>query len=362
MPLTTDEKLELLRVINHGRLQADSYVDTVGDAVLVAVNQVQEKRLDLTIVAQTVDSTDRVLQLLLGIALQSAGGWVMKTVTSQVLQRLSQSRLLVGRISPDITGGLKTTSQVHDLGIFRRGDVDIKSAFDYIDAERLDRPFIRAWSLGLLAVYKESVGTVKIPTGSLKRPNPLADRLTPGASILNSALEWRTEQMALNTFTFEELQNFVLLDLVQDADHAEAILKNLRTFNLPLCFQSRNHPLTLGEIRDLYVEFFEFTIWALFIVSTVRGRAARAKAWGYVNTQPRLRVFENSAADVHLTHYLVRTRNRSSYDAARGNEEKLRRYVGGELPRLWDELVERYSAAKTLERDLGGIDTNGTFP
>ncbi|MGH9187401.1 MAG: hypothetical protein ACRD0U_16560 [Acidimicrobiales bacterium] len=259
------ETLTLLRVLAHAHAQADAYFETIGDAAGLAANQVQDVRLEHLEKGPTVTAADVVLELLLAVSLQYAGGEAVAFVTRAVMTRVLSSRRAVLLIAGRTETGDRIAATYKAANLATQVEAGVV-------AQRL--PEITEWADVLLRLHGPTqlytdapfdiadLGTKILFHTARQVPQkpPRYTRLSkldsPGVAVLDNAAQFVLRQQTFNKVVFDDLANIARLDLLSRDDTLQ-LIKDLDVYATGL-YGSRS----LGAIKQHFKLFFEACIWA----------------------------------------------------------------------------------------------------
>lgn len=283
--LSSQQKKLLLEQVTLAQATNESYIRMISDAGLLAVNQVQDKRIELLEQGPEVSTSDLAFDLLLATCLSPAAGRLLETVTATVFNRVLTTRGVFMSIGYKSKVGARVYEQVAMSGLPHLGINDLQKAFlrshsakdlyDDVVYNMVDR------STGVLGETAKTGH--KIAT---KKKQAQLPRDSAGVSVLDSALEFRRRQLAATSIYFQDFRDKIYLDIVRSKD-APGVLANLAQYSKPL--PGRLDP---GRAKQYYKSFFEFCIWTELL---------EMRSWG-----GRTRSYEMEVAPLGSTSYQTR--------------------------------------------------------
>lgn len=315
MSLSPTEKFDLLRLTSHSRRNSNAYLDTISNAALVAFLQFQHIKGQISSQPKTVFAIDLFLDFAVGIAIDGAGGLLVKTLVGKMAGRVTNSRIVVGKF-------MNTLPDVDKSNIISRYSSAVISNSFYFDkyetflkAQRIESANISNIQYASSLVYSKVI-TPKLKEklkngGKSRRGGKLG--LSETVSVVDSAMSYAVNQKVLNDIVFDELENSISSDVIKNFDDTLGILKNLQKLHQPLSHKGID--ISLDKAREQMILYFEFILWAITFAQKYGARYKKGFQITREGTDndTRLVLFDDIGKDITLTKYLVNRLDEDSH-------------------------------------------------
>ncbi len=255
-PLT---KIELLQAVATARRLQRMYWDTIGDAAILAVNQVQDKRIEFLRKGPDVTATDLFLDIFLAVAAQF-GGVALGRVTDSLINRVLRTRTALGLITARSQLGGAVVQKQRKLE--KEGLVDVllrkheaSKLYDDVVFETIElgKDFVGSVVKAVNKKHKARKKAARIPQPS---PND-----SGSVALLKSVSSVVRRQQAFDDLLLDHFELEVAhAPRFEPEDYRES-MEALQAYTKPL-LEPEN---SLAEIRELYALHFEAGLWVSFV-------------------------------------------------------------------------------------------------
>lgn len=252
-----------IRAARAARLEG---LQAVVDGAVLAVEQVQDKRIELLEKGPEVKVEDTVFDLFIGLALGQAGV-ALKTCTDSIAGELARAAARYAKLArkKDILKSLGTDALPRDAAafeaLFRNASADRRvTASQVKDYATAVRSFVGTRvGAALDSAGEKSLGIVKsgLPKTGGKRVD-LEDTDTPSVAILAAAQSFMSTQRLAQTL-FHDALEVVVLTTPCDKSELDEMAQDMAPARLDA---------TYAQIRDRHKMLFEAVLWwRLFDIS-----------------------------------------------------------------------------------------------
>jgi len=272
MALDAAATFDLRSLIAKSQRQQELYLATIADAVLLAAEQVQDKRLDLLEQGAEVSASGLLIDFLFSLAF-SFGSNLMKDGLANIITKvIRQRRLSAFRRGRKIIFGKTTYDDiVAASGITRIRELPKSLEFAGTDYQ-LFREFAKE-TLGLgLEKTKEKLKEAATKGTTVARPDQETGGDTPGVGLMDVVLSFVHQQQAAIDLSHDIL-DFQVTGGQLDDKTSQELLKFLDS-----SLETQKSASGFGDLSELKEQmklFFEASIWATL------GGARLWKDWEY---------------------------------------------------------------------------------
>lgn len=255
------ENFELLRRIAKSRRRQEVYLQTIGDSVLLAAQQVQDKRLELLEQEPEITGTEVFFDIMLAVVFSSAvSGKLLKSFAKKLLDPIARTPLAF-KILPKTERGLKFFNEIAGSQLGKVGTKEVTKEF----LEKAD----------LSGLYKNVVFEVaetaansirQIPKKFQKTVEqaPLIVGDSAGVGIMNLVQIFVRDKIASINLSHDYLK-IAVQEGVMDDDATNELLQFLDG-NIKETIKEENY--SLGAIKGKFMLFYESCIWLMLIEPT----------------------------------------------------------------------------------------------
>ncbi len=266
-PLSDTEKLELLNAINIIFCEQESYINLIYDSCLLAVNQVQDKRIEFLEKGPEVTTQDIIISVFLSVCISSSvAGKVIQKLGSEIFTRIGKSRHVFLKLSDY---GLTTK----DANYARHLNELNKLFAGRPASPELAKTLVNRW--GVTGVYDQIVFDIAkhgldVFTKTFEETSKailykksnypsIESTDTGGVSILNTIQEFKRSQNYVNNLYYNRLRDRILTNPVLRFE-LKYFKENMKVFSSGI-----NNGMMPSDMRNHFKLYFEACIWAMLI-------------------------------------------------------------------------------------------------